>query len=85
MAQPERHAWHPILNSVESEFGIWHIRDQDGREYGVVKIVRLGGRPCYRAEMRGQLLGYGESLRSSIERVHAAWLRTHGPNAKSNG
>ncbi|GAA1826351.1 hypothetical protein [Agromyces salentinus] len=57
--------------------------DSTGREYGLVRLVRLDGQPRYRAELAGELLGYGATLRSSCERVHAEFVRAHGPGREA--
>ena len=50
-----------------------------GRTYGTVTIVRVDGQVRYRAEFGGHLLGWGTSLRGACERVHQAFVRSHGP------
>lgn len=49
------------------------------RAYGTVTIVRLDGQVRFRAEFRGEVLGYGTTLRGACERVHAAFIAGHGP------
>lgn len=85
MPPREEPKWHPILAAVETEFGVWVLSDEYERAYGRVRIVRLDGQPRYRAEFRGELLGYGSTLRSSCARVHQAWIRARGPQARSSG
>jgi hypothetical protein len=72
-------AWHPILAADEPEPGRWRLVDSIGREYGRVTIVRIDGEVRYRAEFEGVLLGWGTTLRGACERVHRAFLRSHGP------
>jgi hypothetical protein len=71
--------WHPILAADEPEPGRWRLVDSMGREYGRVTIVRVDGEVRYRAEFQGRLLGWGSSLRGACERVHHAFVRSHGP------
>ncbi len=51
-----------------------------GHEYGTVTIVRVDGEVRYRAEFGGRLLGWGTTLRGACERVHHAFVRSHGPS-----
>lgn len=71
--------WHPMLAAVEREVGHWVMVDPTGREYGDIRIVRRGTEVGYRAEFRGQLVGYYLTLRSSCARVHQAFIASHGP------
>lgn len=71
--------WHPILAAAEPEPGVWVLIDAQGHEYGRVAVVRLSGDVRFRAEFRGELLGYGASLREACERVHHEFIRSHGP------
>ena len=71
--------WHPILAATEPEPGCWRLVDSMGREYGTVTIVRVDGEVRYRAEFGGRLLGWGTTLRGACERVHQAFVRSHGP------
>lgn len=64
----------------EPEPGQWRLIDSEDPEYGRVTIVRLDGQIRYRAEFREVLLGYGTSLRSACERVHRAFIDSHGPS-----
>lgn len=41
--------------------------------------MRLDGAVRYRAEFGGELLGWGTTLRGACERVHHAFIRSHGP------
>jgi len=60
--------WHPLVAAVEGPILTWRMLDPDGREYGVIRIVRVGGEPKYRAEFRGQLIGYGNTLEGRTTR-----------------
>lgn len=71
--------WHPIMAAVEAPVGTWRMVDSQGREYGLVRLVRVGGEPMYRAELAGEHLGYGNSLRVACERVHHEFIRAHAP------
>ena len=71
--------WHPILAADEPEPGRWRLVDSMGREYGRVSIVRVDGEVRYRAEFEGRLLGWGTTLKGACERVHHAFVRSHGP------
>jgi hypothetical protein len=73
--------WHPILAAVEGPTGTWRLVDQQGTVYGTVDIrrVRGGTDVRYRAVWRGEVLGWATSLRLACERIHGAYLRTHGP------
>lgn len=69
--------WHPIMAAVEGPVGTWRLVDPLGREYGVVRLVRVDGEPMYRGEHRGELLGYGTSLKLACEHVHHAYVAEH--------
>ncbi|MET0887798.1 MAG: hypothetical protein ABWX92_15260 [Mycetocola sp.] len=71
--------WHPILAATEPEPGIWVLIDAQDHAYGRVAVVRVDGAVRFRAEFRGELLGYGTTLRGACERVHYAFIRSHGP------
>ncbi len=71
--------WHPFFAAVEGPVGTWRMLDADDREYGLIRLVRLDGEPRYRAELRGELIGYGTTLRGACERVHHAFVVSHGP------
>lgn len=71
--------WHPILAASEPEPGLWVLVDAMGLQYGRVTVVRVDGMVRFRAEFRGELLGYGTTLRGACERVHYAFIRSHGP------
>lgn len=62
--------WHPVLMTVEAPTGTWRVIDTLGREYGVVRLLRLDGEPRYRTEHRGELLGYEGTLFEACWRVH---------------
>jgi hypothetical protein len=71
--------WHPLLAAVEGPILTWRMLDPDGREYGMIRLVRVGGEPKYRAEFRGQLIGYGGTLRQACERVLFEYIAAHAP------
>ena len=52
--------------------------DSTGRKYGTVRILRVGGSVVYVSEMRGETLGgRNVKLREAVEKVHAAFVRSH--------
>ena len=72
--------WHPILAAEEPSAGHWELRDQYGRCYGVVVILRRGDAVGYRADdASGELIGYFTNLRAACAQVHARFVRSHGP------
>jgi len=71
--------WHPLLAAVEGPLGTWRMLDPEGREYGVIRLVRVDGQPKYRAEFRGELIGYGGTLRAACEHVHHQYIAAHAP------
>lgn len=77
--------WHPLLAAVEGPLGTWRMLDPEGREYGVIRLVRLDGEPKYRAEFRGEHIGYGGTLRVACERVHHEYFVAHGPRCGQAG
>jgi hypothetical protein len=70
--------WHPVLAAREGPVGTWRMIHPSGREYGIVRLVRVDGVPTYRAKHAGEHLGYGGSLRLACERVHAECVRGTG-------
>lgn len=71
--------WHPMLATVEGPLGTWRMLDPEGREYGVIRLVRVGGEPKYRADFRGEHIGYGGTLRTACEHVHREYIAAHAP------
>lgn len=55
--------------------------DTTGVVYGRVDIRRVhqGAQVRYRCEFRGELIGWSTTLSLACERVHQAFLRSHGP------
>ena len=76
MARDERR-WHPFMASDERTPGVWTLVDSMGRDYGQVRIVRIGAEVGYVAEHRGQLVGRYTKLRAALEAVHHAFIRSH--------
>lgn len=74
--------WHPIEAAVEGPIGVWRLVDPDGIEYGRVELRRVlnGSEVRYKVTRGGELLGWSTTLRLGCERVHAAYLRAHGPS-----
>lgn len=58
-----------ILDAVERPLGVWTLRNPrlGGKPYGVVKLVRLDGKPCYRVDVIGVHVGYRGTLASACE------------------
>jgi hypothetical protein len=53
--------------------------DPDGVEYGRIELRRVADGARYKALRDGEILGWASSLRVACERVHTAYLRSHGP------
>lgn len=76
--------WHPVMSAVEGPPGFWRLVDALGRGYGTAELRRVkGGEVRYRVEFRGELIGWATTLRLACERIHAAYLREHGPSMSS--
>ncbi|MDY0829148.1 hypothetical protein SK224_08415 [Microbacterium sp. BG28] len=71
--------WHPILAADEVQPGVWVLRDPRGNPYGSVQLRRTKDGPRYRTEHRGELIGWGTSLRQSCMRLHQMMLREGVP------
>lgn len=78
-----RMEWHPILAAREARPGLWRMIDTLDREYGTIELRRVNGDVRYKCTYRGDLIGWATSLRVACERVHALFLRDHGPGHKS--
>lgn len=74
-----RPRWHPFLGSEERTPGVWTMVDTTGREYGVVRIVRVGAEVGYVAELGGEPVGRFVTLRAALEATHQAFVRSHTP------
>lgn len=72
--------WHPILAATEPEPGHWVLVDDLGHEYANIRILRRGDEVGYKAEFRGELVGYYRSLRAACREAHMAFVRSHGPS-----
>ena len=55
----------------------WRMLDTHGREYGRVTVVRVAAEPASRVGFRGEHLGYENTLRAAVERVHRVFIRAH--------
>lgn len=60
------------------------MQDPQGREYGTIELVRVpmenGTREGrYKVMYRGETLGWASTLRLACERLHATYVRSHGP------
>lgn len=55
--------------------------DTTGLEYGRIDIRRVAGgtEVRYRCEFRSELIGWATTLSLASERIHQAFLRSHGP------
>lgn len=71
--------WHPIFAADEREPTIWTMVDSLSHEYGRIELRRTPDGPRYRCEHAGEVIGWATTLRVATERVHQAYLRTHGP------
>ena len=78
MVEPSR--WHPLLAAQEGPPGTWRLVDGLDRAYGTIEIRRVNATDVrYRATFRGEVIGWSTSLRLACERVHAEFIRNHGP------
>ncbi len=77
-----RPRWHPFLGTEERTSGVWTLVDTTGRDYGTIRIVRVGDEVGYVAEFSGLLVGRYRSLRDSLEATHQAFVRSHAPGFK---
>jgi hypothetical protein len=84
MLHPEP-SWHPILNTVEREPGVWTLLGPLDVEYGRIEIRRTDQGVKCRCELFGELIGWGNSLKYSCMRVHRAYLASLGPQGGSVG
>jgi hypothetical protein len=51
------------------------------RVYGTIEIRRVNATDIrYRASFRGEVIGWSATLRLACERVHAEFIRDHGPS-----
>ena len=77
--------WHPIMAAVEGPTGTWRMVDPLDREYGTIEIRRVmnGTEIRYKAQRHGEVLRWATTLREACEVVHGAFLRSHGPGARS--
>jgi hypothetical protein len=79
MVEPSR--WHLLLAAQESPPGTWRLVDGFDRTYGTIELRRVNATDVrYRATFRGDVIGWSTSLRLACERVHAEFIRNHGPN-----
>lgn len=77
--------WHPILAAVEGPTGTWRMVAPDGTEYGTIELRRVmnGTDLRYKATRGGEVLGWSVTLREACRQVHMAYVRAHGPAARS--
>ncbi|SIN72988.1 hypothetical protein SAMN05443544_0594 [Agromyces cerinus subsp. cerinus] len=76
MGEPK---WHPFMATEERSPGVWTLVDSMGRDYGEVRIVRIGSEVGYVGSLRGTPVGRWTTLRVSLENVHLAFIRDHAP------
>ena len=60
------------------------MADPQGREYGTIDLVRVPmpngpGEGRYKVMYGGEILGWATTLRLACERLHATYVRSHGP------
>jgi hypothetical protein len=69
-----------MLAAHEGPTGSWRMVDSMGVEYGRIALRRVGDAEVrYRCEFGGELIGWATSLRLACERIHHAFLSSHGP------
>lgn len=83
MPQPDPPRWHPLLATDEREPGTWYLVDTSGRDYGRIRLIEIGDERGYEAHVKPldgpvALVGHFTSLRASCERVHRAFVSSHG-------
>ena len=79
MAVEFRPRWHPFLGTEERTPGVWTLVDTSARDYGQVRIVRIGAEIGYLAEFRVVLVGRYTNLQAALEATHLAFVRSHAP------
>lgn len=76
--------WHPLLAAVEAEPGVWYMVTPDGRCYGIIRTLEIGGERGYRAVTWAErsadrrLIGYYRTLKRAAEATHRRYLDGHG-------
>jgi len=57
----------------------------DGTEYGTIELRRVmnGTDLRYKATRSGEVLGWSVTLREACRQVHMAYVRAHGPGART--
>lgn len=77
----EQSRWHPILAAQEGPTGTWSLVDAFDRVYGTIELRRVSATDLrYRVSFRGDVIGWSTTFRLACERLHAEFLRNHGPN-----
>lgn len=77
----EQSRWHPLLAAQEDPTGTWSLIDAFDRVYGTIELRRVSATNLrYRVSFRGELIRWSTTLRIACERLHAEFLRNHGPN-----
>jgi hypothetical protein len=81
---PSGQRWHPLLAAVEAEPGHWFMVTPDGKRYGIIRMLEIGGERGYRAvtwaerSADRQLIGYYRTLKRAAEATHRRYLDGHG-------
>lgn len=77
----EQSRWHPLLAAREGPTGAWSLVDAFDRVYRTIELRRVSATDLrYRVSFRGDAIGWSTTLRIAGERLHAEFLRNHGPN-----
>jgi hypothetical protein len=77
----ERSRWHPLLAAEEGPTGTWSFVDAFDRTYDTIELRRVSATDLrYRVCFRGEVIGWSTTLRLACERLHAEFLRNHGPS-----
>ena len=74
-----------MLAALEGPPGTWRMIDSTGLHYGSIELCRVqsGSELRYRASFRGDLIGWAADLRTACERIHQAFLASHGPGVEA--
>ncbi|WP_143733637.1 hypothetical protein [Microbacterium sp. RU33B] len=77
------HDWHPFLDAVEAQPGIWTLTAQYADQpYARIDIRRTPMGVRYRMEACGQVIGFATTLRVAREQAHRARLASLGPGGR---
>ncbi|WP_396668250.1 hypothetical protein [Microbacterium sp. R86528] len=71
----------PTIRAQEGPTGTWSLLDTFDRGYGTIELRRVSATDLrYRVAFRGEVIGWSTTLRLARERLHAEFLRSHGPS-----